>query len=119
MTIARASKEINDYILSLEYDHKFLTDYQDIILKYFNSKYCQKRSMMLFWLAVGRGKTMLSLACGIAGINKKAFKRIIVLSPKSIQDEFIRNLNFYCFLECDKDRKKADEMYKKYIKKQA
>lgn len=116
MSVNKASDEINNYILSLKYDHKFLTDYQDIILKYFMSKYCQHRSMMLFWLAVGRGKTMLSLACGIAGINIRKFKRIIVLSPKSIQDEFIRNLHFYCFLECDKDKEKAEKMYDKYIK---
>lgn len=111
----KASKEINDYVLSLKYDHKFLTDYQDIILKYFMSKFCQHRSMLLFWLAVGRGKTMLSLACGISGIKINKFKRIIVLSPKSIQDEFIRNLHFYCFLECDKNKEKTEKMYDKYI----
>ena len=116
MAVNKASDEINNYILSLKYDHKFLTDYQDIILKYFNSAYCKKRSMLLFWLAVGRGKTMLSLACGIAGIKRKVFNKIIVLSPKSIQDEFIRNLQYYCFLECDEDREDGEKLFNEYIK---
>ena len=115
MAVNKASDEINNYILSLKYDHKFLTDYQDIILKYFNSAYCKKRSMLLFWLAVGRGKTMLSLACGIAGIKRKVFNKIIVLSPKSIQDEFIRNLQYYCFLECDEDREDGEKLFNEYI----
>ena len=113
--INNASKEINDYIRSVNTKHKFLTDYQTIILNYFNSKLFKDKNLLLLWLAVGRGKTLTSLSCAIAGINAKQFKQIIILSPKSIQDEFLKNLNFYFFLTYDKDREKADKEYNKYL----
>ena len=113
--INNASKEINDYIRSVNTKHKFLTDYQTIILNYFNSKLFKDKNLLLLWLAVGRGKTLTSLSCAIAGINSKQFKQIIILSPKSIQDEFLKNLNFYFFLTHDKDREKADKEYNKYL----
>lgn len=70
-----------------------LTDYQQKIQKYFlNDK---THNMLLLYMEVGTGKTMTSLACGIAGVELKLFDHIIILSPKSVQDEFIRNLEFY------------------------
>ena len=91
-----ASKEINDYIESLNMTHNFLKNYQYIIYQYFMSKYYKDKDMLLLWLSVGRGKTLLSIVCGIAGIRSGMFDKIIILSPKSVQDEFVKNLMLYC-----------------------
>lgn len=115
INVNNASKEINDYIRTINTNHKFLTDYQAIILNYFNSKLFSDKNILLLWLAVGRGKTLTSLSCAIAGINSKKYKQIVILSPKSIQDEFLKNLNFYFFLTYDKDRERADKEYNKYL----
>ena len=47
-------------------------------------------------MEVGTGKTLTSLACGIGGIESKKFNKIVILSPKAIQDEFIINLKMLC-----------------------
>lgn len=113
--INKASEEINDYIIKLDSSHKFLTDYQTIILKYFQSKYFKNKNLLLLWLAVGRGKTLTSLSCAIASLKSKLFNNIVILSPKSIQDEFLKNLNFYFYLDNDKNREKGDNEFNKYI----
>lgn len=105
-----ASSAINEYISSLDMNHKFLKNYQYLILQYFMSKYCKKRDMLLLWLSVGRGKTLLSIACGIAGLKTKMFKRVVILSPKAIQDEFKKNMELYCRLS-----KGNVEEYSKYF----
>lgn len=112
MQTLNASDDINDYISSLNLNHKFLKDYQYLIYQYFLSKWCKKRNMLLLWLSVGRGKTLLSISCGIAGLKTKMFKRVVILSPKAIQDEFIKNLRLYCKLA--KVEKDFDE-YRKYF----
>lgn len=70
-----------------------LTDYQQKIQKYFlnDTDHC----MLLLYMEVGTGKTMTSISCGIAGIEAKLFDHIVILSPKAVQDEFVRNLEFY------------------------
>lgn len=83
-----ASEDINKYMETLNYNHKFLKNYQYLIYQYFLSKYYLKKDLLLLWLSVGRGKILLSIACGISGITSKMFDKIIILSPKSIQDEF-------------------------------
>ena len=90
-----ASESINDYIETLPTKHKFLKNYQYIILQYFLSEHFADKQLLLLWLAVGRGKTLLSLACAIAGIDKGMFKRVVVLCPKAIIDEFEKNLKLY------------------------
>ncbi len=93
--IHNASENINDYIETLPTKHKFLKNYQYIILQYFLSEHFADKQLLLLWLAVGRGKTLLSLACAIAGIDKGMFKRVVVLCPKAIIDEFEKNLKLY------------------------
>lgn len=76
-------------------DTSFLTSYQQSILKYFKSASFRNKILLLLYMEVGTGKTLTSLACGIEGIKMKLFKRIIILSPKSVQDEFEKNLQLY------------------------
>ena len=84
------------YISSLNADDKeFLTDYQSRIVKYFKSASFKNKLLLLLYMEVGTGKTLTSLACGIEGIKVKLFKRIIILSPKSVQNEFEKNLELY------------------------
>lgn len=113
LTTLSASLDINAYMSKLSRKHKFLKDYQYLIFQYFLSSYMQTRDVLLCWLSVGRGKTLLSIACGIAGLESKRFARIIILSPKTIQDEFVKNLRLYCHLRYDSksQREKAYEYY--------
>lgn len=114
MSKTQASDKINKFVKNINTQHKFLKNYQALILRYFMSKEFENKDMLLLWLAVGRGKTLLSLACAIAGINTKKFNKIIILSPKAIQDEFYKNLYLYFYLD-NNDKNKADKEYNKYI----
>ena len=69
-----------------------LTNYQQKILKFFKTK---TKNVLLMYLTVGSGKTLLSLACAIDALNSGKAKQIIILTPKSIQHEFIKNLELY------------------------
>lgn len=111
-----ASDKINKFVKNINTQHKFLKNYQALILRYFMSKEFDNKDMLLLWLAVGRGKTLLSLACAIAGINTNKFDKIIILSPKAIQDEFYKNLFLYFYLDNNNDKNKANKEYNKYIK---
>lgn len=88
----RAAKELikND---NDEYD--FLTSYQKFILEYFHSNEFKDKILLLLYMEVGTGKTLTSLSCGISGIKSGMFKRIVILSPKSVQDEFVKNLEMF------------------------
>ena len=84
------------YVSSLNSDDReFLTKYQLHIVNYFKSASFKNKILLLLYMEVGTGKTLTSLACGIEGIRLKLFKRIIILSPKSVQDEFEKNLELY------------------------
>ena len=74
---------------------RFLKRYQEMIVDYFNSKAFRDKVLLLLYMEVGTGKTLTSLACGIEGLKSGMFKRIIILSPKAVQDEFERNLQMY------------------------
>lgn len=111
-----ASEDINKYMETLDYNHTFLKNYQYLIYQYFLSKYYLKKDLLLLWLSVGRGKTLLSIACGISGIASKMFDKIIILSPKSIQDEFKQNLLLYCKLLYPNNNIKIYMEYEKLIK---
>lgn len=104
-----ASPEINKFVEESDWNHKFLKDYQKLTLNYFLSDYCKTRDMLLIWFAVGRGKTLMALACAIAGLRSSMFKRVIILSPKTIQDEFYRNLRSYFHFEGN------SKEYEKYV----
>ena len=98
-----ASAEINKYIKSLSTKHAFLKDYQYLIYQYFLSEYFVDKMLLILWMTVGSGKTLLSISCGIAGLRTKMFDKVVILSPKSIQDEFRKNLLLYCTLSNQKD----------------
>ena len=118
MLLGGASKEINDYVDTLPRTHKFLNNYQTIILNYFMSNKFKNKNVLLLYLAVGRGKTLLSIACGISGLKSGVFKRVVILSPKSVQDEFNNNLFYYFYFDNNRNKEKATEMvneYKKYF----
>ena len=74
---------------------RFLKRYQEMIVNYFKSQAFRDKVLLLLYMEVGTGKTMTSLACGIEGLKTGMFKRIIILSPKAVQDEFERNLQMY------------------------
>lgn len=74
---------------------EFLTGYQKFITAYFKSDKFKDKLMLLLYMEVGTGKTLTSLVCGVEGLNSKRFKRVVVLSPKSVQDEFQKNLEMY------------------------
>ena len=76
-------------------DKEFLTGYQRFITAYFASEKFKTKTMLLLYMEVGTGKTLTSLVCGIDGLKTKMFKRVVVLSPKSVQDEFVKNLEMY------------------------
>ena len=65
-----------------------LIDYQTQILNYFNKS---SNTVLLLYLTVGCGKTLTSLACSISALEQKKVDEIIILSPKSVQDEFDQN----------------------------
>jgi len=65
-----------------------LTDYQIQILNYFNKS---SNTVLLLYLTVGCGKTLTSLACGISALEQNKIDEIVILSPKSVQDEFDQN----------------------------
>ena len=116
ITILSASAEINKYIDTLPTKHKFLKDYQYLILQYFLSPHFENKQLLLLWLAVGRGKTLLSIACAIAGLDKGMFKQVIILCPKSIIDEFHKNMKLY-FNLLYPNSPKSSVQYNKYINK--
>lgn len=93
-----ASTRINNWMAKLDLHHPFLKTYQYAIQQYFLSPFCKNKDILLFWLTVGSGKTLLSLSCAIAGLEADMFQRVVILSPKSIQDEFKQNLQLYCEL---------------------
>jgi len=66
-----------------------LTDYQQKILNYFKKS---NHRVLLLYLTVGCGKTLTSLACAREAIKQFPNTEIIILSPKSVQDEFKQNL---------------------------
>jgi len=76
-------------------DRQWLTNYQQFITNYFKSKEFDNKLMLLLYMEVGTGKTLTSLVCGIDGMTTGKFKRVVVLSPKSVQDEFVKNLELY------------------------
>ena len=84
-------------------DKSFMMPYQSFIVKYFNSPSFTSKTLLLLFMEVGTGKTLTSLVCGIEGLRSKQFKRVIVLSPKSVQDEFEKNLRMYYNLSGGRD----------------
>ena len=110
-----ANKTINDFIKKLPMEHMFLKNYQYVIYQYFLSKHFSDKQLLLLWLSVGRGKTLLSVACAIAGIQSHMFERVIILSPKAIQDEFHSNLRLYFKLLTEYNLEYAEKLYEKYI----
>lgn len=104
MFIGGASDEINKYVKTLSQHHKFLNNYQTLILNYFMSDKFKDKNVLLLYLAVGRGKTLLSISCGISGLKSGLFKRVVILSPKAVQDEFNNNLYYYFYFDSDKNK---------------
>ena len=82
-------------LVSKDADRDFLTSYQRFITEYFKSPSFRNKVLLLLYMEVGTGKTLTSLVCGVDGLNDGRFKRVIVLSPKSVQDEFIKNLELF------------------------
>jgi hypothetical protein len=66
-----------------------LTNYQKQILEYFEKSH---HTVLLLYLTVGCGKTLTSLACAVESVKKFPNTEIVILSPKSVQDEFNQNL---------------------------
>lgn len=87
-----SSTTLEKYIKLSGGNAKF-TSYQSKIIDYFNKSY--EETLLLLYMEVGTGKTLTSLACAIEGLKNKKFKKIVILSPKSIQDEFEKNLKLY------------------------
>ena len=90
---SRVNELLNDArFVGGEAERKFLTSYQRFITEYFKSAAFSNKVLLLLYMEVGTGKTLTSLVCGIDGLNDGRFKRVVVLSPKSVQDEFIKNV---------------------------
>ena len=111
-----ASPELNKYVAKLSQKHLFLKNYQALILNYIFSPKFSDKQMLLLYLAVGRGKTLLSISCGVLGLRSGRFDRVIILSPKTVQDEFRRNLFFYFFFENHMDKEAAKKCMDEFTK---
>ena len=102
--LAISASGYQKYLSTLsEHDKSFLTPYQSFIVRYFTSEQFKNKVLLLLYMEVGTGKTLTSLACGIEGIRTNLFSKIIILSPKSVQDEFKQNLLLYYKLGKDLD----------------
>lgn len=77
----------------------WLMSYQRFITEYFKSEKFEKKELLMLYMKVGTGKTLTSLVCGIDGLRDERFKRVVILSPKSVQDEFVKNLELFYKLE--------------------
>lgn len=94
LTISRAVGE--GFIAAFQPQRRnFLKRYQELIVNYFKSPAFRDKVLLLLYMEVGTGKTLTSLACGIEGLKTGMFRRIVILSPKAVQDEFERNLEMY------------------------
>ena len=110
------NKEINAYVKSIKGEYENITLYQEITAKYFTSKFMKKSEMLLLYWDMGSGKTIGGLLCAIRALEegeKHGYKRIILLSPKSIQDVFDVNLKKLCKM-LFKVSFKASQMYNYY-----
>lgn len=110
------NKEINTYVKSIKGEYENINLYQEITAKYFTSKFMKKSEMLLLYWDMGSGKTIGSLLCAIRALEegeKHGYKRIILLSPKSIQDVFDANLKKLCKI-LFKVSFKASQMYNYY-----
>ena len=96
-------------------ERKFLTSYQRFITEYFKSAAFRDKVLLLLYMEVGTGKTLTSLVCGIDGLNDGRFKRVVILSPKSVQDEFMKNLELYYKLSNMHKSELTDQLERKLI----
>ena len=96
-------------------ERKFLTSYQRFITEYFKSPAFRDKVLLLLYMEVGTGKTLTSLVCGIDGLNDGRFKRVVILSPKSVQDEFMKNLELYYKLSNIHESELIDRLERKLI----
>lgn len=85
------------------------TKYQDKIINFFKSF---NQTALLLYFTVGCGKTITALGCSYAGIKEGKFNNVIILSPKSIQDEFKQNIKL---LESFKQNTEFNEIFKSKI----
>ena len=110
-----ASDEINEFIKTLKWNKRSFLMYQDITAQYFNSKYMKNNDMLLLYWDMGSGKTIGSLLCAITALDnaKNDYNKIVVLSPKSIQDGFIGNLKILCN-QLASNRFEATRMFEYY-----
>lgn len=72
-----------------DYD-KRLFDYQNVILQHMIND--DTRGLLLYW-TVGSGKTMISVS--ICEYFRKLGRLPIIISPKSLQDNFVKTINRY------------------------
>ena len=110
------NKEINAYVKSIKGEYENINLYQEITAKYFTSKFMKKSEMLLLYWDMGSGKTIGSLLCAIRALEegeKHGYKRIILLSPKSIQEVIDANLKKLCKI-LFKVSFKASQMYNYY-----
>ena len=113
--ILNLSEPIAKYIRSISTKHKFLTNYQFLILQYFLSEHFANKNLLILWLSVGRGKTLLSLSCAICGLQRNMFKRVVILCPKAVVDEFYKNMRLYWSLLYPSSKNKQQTEFDKYI----
>ena len=73
-----------------------LLPYQAKILEYVQTKTFLNKKLLLLYMETGTGKTLTSLVSAISLLERKLVKRIVLLSPKSIQNEFIGQFIMYC-----------------------
>lgn len=72
-----------------DYDKK-LFDYQNVILQHMINE--ETRGLLLYW-TVGSGKTMISVS--ICEYFRKLGRMPIIISPKSLQDNFVKTIDRY------------------------
>ena len=104
--------EINEFVKSISSEYENLNIYQEITARYFNSDFMKKSDMLLLYWDMGSGKTIGSLLCAIRALESSNYDRIIVLSPKSIQEVFNANLRKLCHIMFKGAR--FNIMYNKY-----
>ena len=85
-------KPVNRTLNSMD----FLLDYQQKILKYTDSEKFLTNRLLLLYMDTGTGKSLTAISIAAQMLNNNRIKQVVVLTPKIIQDEFLKQFYKFC-----------------------